>query len=78
MTQRVSRQILVDNYSKVETLAELLLEREVIFTEDVQRILGDRPFKTETPNDNPDNTSVSEPASTDEAVTPTNTEENEQ
>ena len=73
-----AKQILVDNYSKVETLAELLLEREVIFTEDVQRILGDRPFKTETPNDNPDSASVSEPVSTDEAVTPTNTEENEQ
>ena len=25
-------------------LAELLLEREVIFSEDVQNILGDRPF----------------------------------
>ena len=73
-----AKQILMDNYSKVETLAELLLEREVIFTEDVQRILGDRPFQTETQNDNPDSTPVSEPASTDEGSNPTNTEENEQ
>ena len=43
-----AKQILTDNYEKVETLAKLLLEREVIFTEDVQNILGDRPFpKTE-------------------------------
>ena len=70
-----AKQILTDNYEKVETLAKLLLEREVIFTEDVQRILGDRPFKTES---NPDTPSVSEPASTEEVSTPTNTEENEQ
>jgi cell division protease FtsH len=44
-----AKQILTDNYEKVETLAKLLLEREVIFTEDVQRILGDRPFPVETP-----------------------------
>ena len=37
--------ILTDNYAKVEQLAELLLEREVIFSEDVQNILGDRPFQ---------------------------------
>ena len=36
--------ILTENYAKVEQLAELLLEREVIFSEDVQNILGDRPF----------------------------------
>ena len=38
--------ILTENYSKVEQLAKLLLEREVIFSEDVQNILGDRPFQT--------------------------------
>ena len=37
--------ILTENYAKVEQLAELLLEREVIFSEDVQNILGDRPFQ---------------------------------
>lgn len=39
-----AKQILTDNYENVEKLAKLLLEREVIFTEDVQNILGDRPF----------------------------------
>jgi len=42
-----AKQILTDNYEKVETLAKLLLEREVIFTEDVKRILGPRPFAKE-------------------------------
>ena len=42
-----AKQILTDNYENVETLAKLLLEREVIFTEDVKRILGPRPFATE-------------------------------
>ncbi|MBR4911586.1 MAG: ATP-dependent zinc metalloprotease FtsH [Bacteroidales bacterium] len=40
-----AKKILQDNYDKVEQLAKLLLEREVIFTEDVQNILGDRPFQ---------------------------------
>ena len=42
-----AKTILKDNYDKVEHLAKLLLEREVIFTEDVQNILGERPFKTQ-------------------------------
>ncbi len=41
-----AKTILQDNYEKVEKLAKLLLEREVIFTEDVQNILGERPFQT--------------------------------
>ena len=36
---------------KVEVLAKLLLEREVIFTEDVRNILGERPFETESGKD---------------------------
>ena len=40
-----AKSILTENYAKVEQLAELLLEREVIFSEDVQNILGDRPFQ---------------------------------
>ena len=40
-----AKTILQDNYDKVEKLAKLLLEREVIFTEDVQNILGERPFQ---------------------------------
>lgn len=42
-----AKQILTENYDKVEQLAKLLLEREVIFTEDVQNILGPRPFPKE-------------------------------
>ena len=42
-----AKQILIDNYEKVEALAKILLEREVIFTEDVRNILGERPFEKE-------------------------------
>ena len=44
-----AKNILQENYDKVEQLAKLLLEREVIFTEDVQNILGERPFQTQEP-----------------------------
>ena len=44
--------ILTENYAKVEQLAKLLLEREVIFSEDVQNILGDRPFQTKEEKQN--------------------------
>jgi cell division protease FtsH len=81
-----AKQILTDNYENVETLAKLLLEREVIFTEDVKRILGPRPFATEdepTESETAVNTSenasetVSEPdaKSDDEATVSTNPEE---
>lgn len=81
-----AKQILTDNYENVETLAKLLLEREVIFTEDVKRILGPRPFATEdepTESETALNTSenasetVSEPdaKSDDEATVSTNPEE---
>ncbi len=68
-----AKQILIDNYDKVETLAKLLLEREVIFTEDVQNILGDRPFRTEEVVETP--APEAEPA--DEPENPTNTENHE-
>ena len=66
-------QILIDNYDKVETLANLLLEREVIFTEYVQNILGDRPFKTEEVVETP----APEAKPADEPENPTNTENHE-
>lgn len=68
-----AKQILIDNYDKVETLAKLLLEREVIFTEDVQNILGDRPFKTEEVVETP----APEAKPADEPENPTNTENHE-
>ncbi len=56
-----AKQILTDNYEKVEALAKILLEREVIFTEDVRNILGERPFETEKPEEPAQNeTPVSE------------------
>ena len=40
-----AKDILRANADKHKQLAELLLEREVIFTEDVERIFGPRPWK---------------------------------
>jgi ATP-dependent metalloprotease FtsH len=54
--------IIEKNKAKLTTLAERLLEKEVIFKDDLVKILGDRPFekkkeapkkrKTKTPNEN--------------------------
>ena len=68
-----AKKILADNYDKVEQLAKLLLEREVIFTEDVQNILGERPFQI------PETTPAAPVAEQEqEAETPTDTEEQSQ
>jgi cell division protease FtsH len=40
-----AKDILQTNYDKLNGLAESLLQNEVIFREDVQRILGERPFR---------------------------------
>ena len=56
-----AKEILTANYEKVKQLAELLLEREVIFSEDVQNILGDRPFQSQEDG----NTAVSQGNETD-------------
>lgn len=40
---RMAEEVLTEHSEGLKTLAELLLEREVIFTEDVERILGKRP-----------------------------------
>ena len=66
-----AKQILTDNYNKVEKLAKLLLEREVIFTEDVQNILGDRPFKSDEEQPAQQETPADDP------VNPTNTDQHE-
>ncbi|MCH1584531.1 MAG: hypothetical protein L7S62_05175, partial [Flavobacteriales bacterium] len=39
-----AKDILQTNFDKLNGLAESLLQNEVIFREDVQRILGERPF----------------------------------
>ena len=43
------RDILAANQEKLEALAQSLLDNEVIFKEDVQRILGERPFASAAP-----------------------------
>lgn len=40
-----AKNIILENKEKVEKLAELLLEKEVIFREDVETIFGKRPFE---------------------------------
>ncbi len=40
-----AKEILSNHKEQLEQLASLLLEREVIFAEDVERILGNRPFE---------------------------------
>lgn len=44
-----AQKILTDNKDKLTQIAELLLEKEVIFKEDLEKILGERPFKKEEP-----------------------------
>ena len=45
---RTAKEILVKNSDGLQQLAELLLEKEVIFTEDLEKIFGKRPFKVHT------------------------------
>ncbi len=40
-----TKKILIENKDKLKILAELLLEKEVIFKEDVEKIFGKRPFE---------------------------------
>jgi cell division protease FtsH len=44
-----SIKILEDNKDKLTELAELLLEKEVIFKDDLEKIFGKRPFIKEQP-----------------------------
>ncbi len=48
---RMAEEVLTEHSEGLKALAELLLEREVIFTEDVERILGKRP--TAQPTEEP-------------------------
>ena len=41
-----AKRLLTENAAKHNELADLLVEREVIFTEDVERIFGPRPWKS--------------------------------
>lgn len=44
-----AKDILATNREKLEALAQSLLKNEVIFKEDVERILGARPFASAAP-----------------------------
>lgn len=48
-----AKDILTKNRSKLDALAAKLLEREVIFKDDLEEILGKRPFAVETPLEEP-------------------------
>ena len=54
-----AKRILMENREQLDKLAGLLIENEVMFREDVERIFGPRPFdevpETEVLKDNPDN-----------------------
>lgn len=45
----IAREILRAHKHELQTLAEMLLEREVIFKEDVEKVLGPRRTHTPTP-----------------------------
>ena len=47
-----TKEILVENKSKLTELAETLLEKEVIFKEDLEAIFGARPYKKEEEEEN--------------------------
>jgi cell division protease FtsH len=42
-----AKKVLIENKEKLETLARVLLEKEVIFREDLEEIFGKRPFDEE-------------------------------
>ena len=44
-----AKKVLLDNKEKHHALAERLLQREVIFTEDMVEIFGERPWEKEVP-----------------------------
>ena len=44
-----AQKILSENKDKLTEIAKLLLEKEVIFKEDLVKVLGERPFKKEEP-----------------------------
>lgn len=43
-----TRQLLVDHRSELESIAQELLEKEVIFKDDLVRLIGERPFEEKT------------------------------
>jgi len=72
-----SKQLIVENKDKVAALANLLLEKEVIFREDLELIFGKRPFDKEEekflPTKNPkSDIPLTLPGTTETSFTPDN------
>ena len=40
-----TKQLIVDKRSEVETIAEELLDKEILFRADLERLIGKRPFE---------------------------------
>ncbi len=77
-----AKQIIIENKANMELLAQMLLEKEVIFREDVKHIFGERPFhednddvKNSSPNTE-NKTESFDPSSDDTSIVET-TSENE-
>ena len=45
MVNKRFKEVLYDHKDKLEQLADLLFEKEVIFKDDMEQIFGERPFK---------------------------------
>jgi len=64
-----AKDILIRNSAGHKQLAELLLEREVIFTEDMEQIFGPRPWGKKNDNENPLRDEDTQPANLDSEIT---------
>ena len=66
---RMAEEVLTEHSEGLKALAELLLEREVIFTEDVERILGKRPSEQPTEEKSEEPTAEAEEVIAPESAT---------
>ena len=64
-----AKEILIKNAAGHKQLAELLLEREVIFTEDMENIFGPRPWGKKKDDENPLKDDDTQPATLDSEIT---------
>jgi len=64
-----AKDILIKNAAGHKQLAELLLEREVIFTEDMENIFGPRPWGKKKDEENPLKDEDTQPTSLDSEIT---------
>ena len=57
-----AKDILIEHKEQLGQLAQLLLDREVIYTEDVERILGKRPFAQEKAAEDKEEPNIEQPS----------------